>query len=128
MKRSLISIIAAGLWIACFEFLRNEIIFKHLWVNHFRVLGLEFKTLPLNGMLWVMWSFIMAYILHALLEQFSFLKAMILAWLACFVMMWIVVYNLQALPLLLLTAAIPMSVLELVIAQLIIVKLTKTPA
>jgi len=117
----------AGVWIVGSEFARNELLFKHLWVGHFSTLGLRFETLPLNGMLWTVWGFALGYLVAALLGRFSFGEAVFLAWLAAFPMMWLTLHNLQVLPPGLLVAAIPLSVVEVVVAAAIVRKLTKGP-
>jgi hypothetical protein len=124
MKKTIFTIFLSGLWISISEFVRNEFIFKQYWIEHFHALGLNFETLPLNGILWCVWSFLMAYLLFELLQKFSFIKSIILAWIPAFVMMWIVIFNLQTLPLGLLIFAVPLSVLEVFIAGMIIKKIT----
>lgn len=123
MKRALGSIIAAGIWIILSEFLRNEFLFKSYWVEHFSSMGLPFETLPINGIFWLVWSFILAYVIFSLLQKFSFIKAMVLSWLTAFLMMWIALYNLQVLPLNLLLFAIPLSIIEVAVAGYIIEKM-----
>jgi hypothetical protein len=126
MKRKFASITAAGIWITVSEFVRNEFLFKSYWVDHFRSLGLEFETKPVNGILWLVWSFALAYVLFRLMEKFSFTQAIFLAWLSAFFMMWITVYNLQTLPLGLLIFAVPLSLLEIFVAAYIHQKFSKS--
>lgn len=123
MKRAIGSTIAAGIWITLSEFLRNEFLFKSYWLEHFTSMGLPFETLPINGILWMVWSFILAYVIFSLLQKLSFIKAMFLSWIAAFLMMWIALYNLQVLPLNLLLFAIPLSIIEVAVAGLIIEKM-----
>lgn len=123
MKRTILSVLLAGIWITVSEFLRNELLFKSHWIDHYQSLGLEFETRPINGMLWMIWGFIMAYLIFKLLESFSFFMAMVLSWLAAFVMMWITIYNLQVLPLKLLVFAVPLSMAEVIVAGVILKKL-----
>ncbi|MCA9478220.1 MAG: hypothetical protein KC535_03685 [Nanoarchaeota archaeon] len=124
-KKTLLSIIAAGLWITFFEFLRNELVFKQYWVRQFSSLGLIFETTPLNGILWTVWSLLLAFLIFKLLEKFSLKESVILSWLPSFLMMWIVAYNLQVLPLLLLVFAVPLSLFEVFIAAKIIKAFSK---
>jgi len=121
-KKTILSIMLAGIWITVSEFIRNEFIFKNYWINHYNSLGLTFETLPINGILWTVWSFVMAYLIFELLRKFSFRKTIFLAWLPAFVMMWITIYNLQVLPVTLLIFAIPLSLLEVYVAGIIIRK------
>jgi hypothetical protein len=123
MKKTLLPIAVAGIWITASEFVRNEFLLKSYWVGHFEALGLRFETLPLNGMLWMVWSFILAYLIFRLLQKFHFWEAICLAWLPAFAMMWITIYNLQVLPLMLLVFAVPLSLIEVAVAALIIKKI-----
>ena len=122
MKKTIIPIIVAGIWITVSEFVRNEFLFKGYWIDFFASLGLRFETLPVNGILWMVWSFILAYVIYMLMQKFSFWETVCLAWLTSFVMMWIALYNLQVLPLGLLIVAVPLSLLEVAVAGLLIKK------
>ena len=122
MKKSILSIIIAGIWITVSEFVRNELLFKGYWLDHYRAMGLEFKTLPLNGVFWMIWSFALAYLIFRLQKKFSAVETILLAWLAAFVMMWLTIYNLQVLPLTLLIFAVPLSLFEVAVATFIISK------
>lgn len=125
MKEKIFSVVAAGVWIVVSEFVRNEFLFKSYWVDHYNSIGLKFETLPLNGILWLVWSFAMAYLIFRLLQKFSFSEAVFLAWLAGFVMMWITIYNMQVLPVRILIVAVPLSLLEVLVAGVIIRKIAK---
>jgi hypothetical protein len=123
MKKAILSVAAAGIWITVSEFVRNEYLFKNLWVDHFSSLGLRFETLPVNGILWMMWGFTLAFVIFKLLQKFSFQEAILLSWLAAFVMMWITIFNLQVFPLKLLMAVVPLSLIEAAVAGFIIRKI-----
>jgi len=118
--KNFLSVLFAGIWITASEFIRNEFLFKSDWTEHFKSLGLEFQTLPVNGILWMAWSFGLAYVIFELLKYFSFKQTFFIAWLSAFVMMWISLYNLQVLPIRLLAVAIPLSIAEIMIAEFII--------
>lgn len=120
MKNPIVKIVLAGLWITLSEFLRNEILFKNYWVNHFNSLGLVFQTTPVNGIGWLIWSFILAFNIYRLLLRLCFWEVFGLTWLMAFVMMWITCFNLQVLPVSLLLLAVPLSMLEVAVAELII--------
>lgn len=123
MKKTILPISVAGIWITVSEFVRNEFLFKQYWINHFNTLGLKFETLPINRILWMVWSFALSYLIFKLLQKFSFKETIFVAWLSAFLMMWITIYNLQVLPLELLFFAVPLSFLEIVIAVLLIKKI-----
>jgi hypothetical protein len=123
MGKSVLAISLAGLWITISEFLRNEFLLQGYWLNHYQVMGLEFTTSAAIGILWTLWSFLMAYLLWKLLSKFNLLWSLILTWLPSFLMMWIVINNLQVLPYAILPIAIPLSVLEIWLAGVIIGKI-----
>lgn len=119
MKRTLLPVFLAGLWINLCEFLRNEILFKSYWVDHFTGMGLEFPSEPLNGILWVVWGFVFAGFIRIIGQRFCAPHAFILAWTAGFLLMWIAAWNLSVLPLELLPIAVPFSMAEVLGAVLI---------
>jgi hypothetical protein len=125
VKKAFLSVFISGIWITFSEFLRNELLFKSFWIDHFRSIGLKFETLPINGILWMVWSFFLAYIIFRLLSEFSILETMSLAWFSAFIMMWITTFNLQVFPLRILVFAVPLSLIEVVIATFIIKMITK---
>ncbi|MCB1058628.1 MAG: hypothetical protein KDB65_00220 [Calditrichaeota bacterium] len=120
--RNVLAVVVSGVWIILSEFVRNEFFFKSKWMDHYAKLGLSFETLPINGILWTLWSFGQAYLIFRLLKKFSFVETICLTWLVCFVMMWFVLYNLQVLPTGLLVFAVPLSLLEVLVAAWIVRK------
>ncbi|MFO1034283.1 MAG: hypothetical protein U1E15_09500 [Hyphomicrobiales bacterium] len=122
MKLPVLPVALAGLWITASEFVRNELLFKSFWTGHYQGLGLTFETKPLNGVLWLVWSMIFACIIQQLLSRFSFGRSVAMAWVAGFPMMWITLFNLQVLPLGLLVFALPLSIVEVLVAALILTR------
>jgi len=114
----------ATLWIALSEFLRNEVLFKFFWTDHYAALGLVFPSEPLNGALWVVWSLLFAVSVFILSQRFTMVQAALLAWFMGFVLMWVVVGNLGVLPYGLLLPAVPLSLLEAFVAAWIIKRLS----
>jgi hypothetical protein len=122
MKKAFMGVFLAGLWITLSEFVRNEFLLKGYWVNHYSSMGLSFKTLPLNGIFWMLWSFLLAYLLFKMIPKFSWVETIFLAWIAAFLMMWITLFNMKVLPLGLLVLGVPLSLLEIIVAGYIIKK------
>ena len=119
-NKQYIAVILASIWISLSEFIRNEFFLKNYWINHYELLGLQFETLAINGVLWFVWSILLAIFLYKLLQKYTLKEVLFLSWIPVFLMMWITVFNLQVLPLALLLFAIPLSMLELYLAILII--------
>jgi hypothetical protein len=93
LKRTILPILLAAIWISLSEFVRNEFFVKSFWTQHYLGLGLIFPSKPVNAALWGFWSLFM---------------------------MWVVIGNLGVLPYGLLVYAIPLSILESFVATLII--------
>ena len=125
MKQRYIVIAFATIWIVFSEFLRNQVLFASYWKDHYASLGLEFPSKPINGLVWTIWSCILASVIYKLLQKYSFKETIVLAWTVGFVMMWLVIGNLMVLPVKLLIFAVPLSLLEVYIATLILTKTSK---
>jgi hypothetical protein len=117
--RTALSIIFAGVWINASEFLRNQVLLHEAWLEHYRSLQMTFPEDPLNGAIWGAWGFMYAGIICFIGRRFTLLQTSILAWVFGFAMMWLVIWNLGVLPLAILPVAVPLSLLESVVAALI---------
>ena len=115
-----LAITCAAFWIVTFEFVRNQLLFLSYWTDHYKSLGLTFATKPINGAVWMLWSFVFASLLYAIRRHYSVKHTVILGWMAGFVMMWLVIGNLGVLPTKLLVFAVPLSIVEVYVATWII--------
>lgn len=120
MKKIIIAVFLATIWVSLSEFARNELLFKDYWVNHYKTMGLVFPSEPMNGAIWGLWSMMFASLVAILSRRFTFLETVMLSWFAGFILMWIVTGNMGVLPFKLLYFAVPLSLLEACIATLII--------
>jgi len=123
-KRKVLPIAAAGLWIALSEFLRNELLFKAYWVDHYMRLNLVFPSGSVNGAVWGIWSLLLAGGLFVLMRRFSLVESGLTAWMFGFVLMWLVIGNLGVLPFGILVWAVPLSLVEVFLAAWIIQRLS----
>ena len=125
VKKLLLPILLATLWIGFSEFLRNQVILNSFWTSHYDNLGLTFPSRPINGALWMLWSLMFAIYIYILAQKFTLRQTTTLAWWSGFLMMWVVLGNLSVLPMKILWAAIPLSVLEAFVASWIIFRFKK---
>lgn len=123
-KKAVIAIIPATLWIGLSEFLRNELLLKSHWTDHYQELGLVFPSAPVNNAAWGLWSLFLAVLIYLLIRKFTLWQTTLLGWYAGFVFMWVVLWNLNVLPSGLLIFAVPLSLLETFVAAWIIRKLS----
>ena len=112
MIRSLLAVLLAGLWISTSEFLRNEVLLKQRWIDHFAGIGLVFPSEPLNDALWGAWSFVLAAVIVVLVRRTSLAVTVGVVWVLAFPLMWLVTWNLLVMPSGLLAVAVPWSLLE----------------
>lgn len=119
-RYTVLPVALATVWVAVSEFVRNQILFQSWWVEHYRSIGLAFPSAPINGALWVAWSLLFAITVFAVTRRFSRLQSMALSWIFGFAMMWVVIGNLGVLPYRLLIPGVPLSILEAVLAVLIV--------
>lgn len=123
-KRSVIAILLATGWIGFSEFVRNELLFKSYWINHYQRMGIVFPSEPVNNAIWGIWSLLLATVIYILGQKFTLFQTVLLSWFVGFVLMWIVIGNMGVLPFGILVWAIPWSLLEVLVATILIKKIS----
>ena len=123
VKSTVLPILAATIWISISEFVRNEFLVKTFWTNHYSGLGLTFPSEPVNGAIWGLWSLLFAITIYIISKKFTLIHTTLLSWFVGFVLMWVVIGNLNVLPYGILPWAIPLSLAESFVAAWIIKKL-----
>lgn len=123
IKKTVLPISLATIWISISEFVRNELLFKNYWIEHYERLGLVFPSEPINGAIWGLWSLFFAISIFIISKKFSFIQTLGLSWMVGFVLMWIVIGNMGVLPVKILYVALPLSIFEVFLATLIIKKI-----
>jgi hypothetical protein len=121
-RKTILPVLLAAVWISISEFVRNEFIVKSFWTQHYQDLGLVFPSEPVNGAVWGIWSLLFAIAVFIFAKKFTLWQSVFISWFVAFVMMWVVIGNLGVLPYDLLWYAIPLSLLESFIANLIVKK------
>ncbi len=124
IPRSVLAVVLAGTWVNASEFLRNEILLKSYWVEHYHSLGMTFPSEPINGMVWVVWGFLFAGAIYIISRRFDLIRTTLISWLVAFVLMWVVLWNLNVLPADILGYAIPLSLLEAFVGAMICKKVS----
>jgi hypothetical protein len=110
--KMVLAVVVAGIWVGLCEFVRNQFVLVSQWQNHYRGMGLEFPSKPVNGMMWMVWSFLMAGTTFAISRRFNLPQTTLIAWVMGYVMMWVVIGNLSVLPVGMLPIAVPLSFVE----------------
>ncbi len=124
LKKIILPVLLATIWISISEFVRNEFLLKTYWTEHYQSLGIVFPAEPINGAIWGLWSLLFAIAIFIISKKFSLLQTTMLSWFVGFVLMWVVIGNMGVLPKGLLYIAIPLSLLEAFLASFIIKKLS----
>lgn len=125
MKKTILSIMLASIWISISEFVRNTFLLHSYWIKHYQNLGLVFPEQPINGAVWGIWSLCFAIGIYIISQKFSLWQTTFLSWFIGFVYMWLVVGNMGVLPFEILPLAIPLSILEAFLASFIINQISK---
>ena len=68
MKKTILPALLATVWISISEFVRNELLLKSFWVEHYKKLGLVFPSAPINGIVFGLWSFLFGFLFLLLLK------------------------------------------------------------
>ncbi len=85
---------------------------------------MTFPSDPQNGMIWVAWGFLFAIAIYSISRKFNLIQTTLISWFMAFVLMWVVTWNLNALPSAILIYAVPLSLLETFIASYICKKMS----
>jgi hypothetical protein len=117
--KGILAVVLAGVWVNASEFFRNMVLLNSYWVSHYKSLGMIFPAEPVNGMIWGVWGFLYAWSIYLTSRRFSLVETALLSWLVGFVLMWLVIFNLNVLPRGLLLFAVPLSLLEAFVGALI---------
>lgn len=123
MKKTVVPILLATVWIGVSEFARGSFLLRPFWVDHYAKLGLVFPEKPVNGAVWGLWSLLFAVAIYLIAKKFTLVQTALLAWFVGFVLMWVVIANLGVLPYGVMPWAIPLSLLEAFVAALIVKRL-----
>lgn len=116
-------ILLVAIWINFSGTVRWMLFAKPRFDALYRGRGMEFPNALANNILWVLWGVLAAVLVVFLSKKFSMMHTFVFSWLAAFAMHWIVLWNAAAMPLALLSIAIPWSLVEVFIAALIANKL-----
>lgn len=125
MKKTVLPILLATIWISISEFVRNEFLVKSYWTGHYEQIGLVFPSEPVNGTIWGLWSLLFAIAIFIISKKFSLVQTALLSWFVGFVLMWVVIGNMGFLPEGILLFAVPLSLLEAFLAALIMKRLSR---
>lgn len=122
LKKTVLPILLATLWISISEFVRNTLLLRHFWIEHYQNLGLTFPELPVNGAIWGIWSLCLAIAIFVFSKKYTLIQTTLLSWFVGFIFMWLVIGNLGVLPFKTLLFAVPLSLLEAFLASFIFFK------
>jgi hypothetical protein len=110
--RVVLAVALSGVWVGLCEFVRNQVLLAGQWKAHYAAMGLSFPSQPVNGMMWMVWSFLAAGVAFVISRRFSLWPTTLIIWVAGYMMMWVVIWNLSVLPLGILPIAVPFSFVE----------------
>ena len=123
IKKTILPILITGIWINISETVRWVLIVEEYWIEHYQKQNLVFPTELGNVLTWMIWGFSFASVIFILLKKFTLMQTTFLSWFVTFVMLWLVLWNIDNLPVDILWIVIPLSLFETFIGVLICKKL-----
>jgi hypothetical protein len=111
IKKTVLPILLATIWISISEFVRNTFLLHNYWIEHYQNLGLTFPEQPINGAVWGIWSLCYAIAIFIFSKKYTLIQTTFLSWFV-------------VLPFGILVYAIPLSMLEAFLATFIFFKLS----
>ena len=108
-----------GIWINISETVRWLFLIESYWIEYYQKMHLVFPNDPVNAIIWMIWGFLFAIVIFVLSKKFNPLQTALISWLAVFVMLWIVLWNINVLPVKILWYVVPLSFFEAYIGVLI---------
>jgi len=124
MKKSILTVLVTGIWVNISETIRWELLIKLYWIEYYQNLNLDFPVELTNNLAWMTWGFLVALVVFILSRKFTLMQTAVISWLALFVMLWIVLGNINILPMEIIKFVVPLSLLEVFVASWICQKLS----
>jgi len=124
-KKTILPIMLIGLWINISITVGWVLILEGYWIEKFQSMNLVFPTGLINNITWMIWGFMLATIIFIFSKKFSLWQTTFLAWFVAFIMMWVIVWNVEVLPTGMLLFNIPNSLFITYIGTLICKRVTK---
>jgi len=124
LKKTILPIFLAGVWINISETLRWEFLIKSYWIEHHKNLGIVLPQEPINMIIWMIWGFIFATTIFIFSRKFNLWQTTFLSWFLVLVLLWVVLWNLNLLPNGIVPIAAPLGLIEAFVAALICKKLS----
>jgi len=111
-KQTILPILITGIWINISETVRWLLLVEEYWIDHYQNLNLVFPTGLESGLIWMIWGFCFATVIFILSKKFTLLQTTLFSWFVAFVMLWVVLWNINILPVGILWIVIPLSLFE----------------
>ena len=124
LKKTILPIFLAGVWINISETLRWVFLVKPYWLEFHQNLGLVLPEEPVNMIIWMIWGFIFATTIFIFSRKFNLWQTTFLSWFLLLVMFWVVLWNLNLLPVGIVPIAAPLGLIEAFVAAWICQKLS----
>ncbi|MFC2088533.1 hypothetical protein ACFLSX_02950 [Calditrichota bacterium] len=122
-KKIVWPILLTGFWINISETLRWVFFVEPYWIEYYQNLNLTFPTGMTNNIIWMIWGFCFATAIFIFSKKFTLFQTTILSWFLAFAMLWLVLWNINILPVGFLWFVIPLSLFEAFVGSWICKKL-----
>ena len=97
---------------------------KPYWLEFHQNLGIVLPQESINMFIWIIWGFIFASTIFIFSRKFNPWQTALLSWFLLLVMLWVVLWNLNLLPLGIVPIAVPLGWIEAFVAAWIFEKMS----
>jgi hypothetical protein len=118
-KKAIWQIIIVSIWINIAETLRWVFFTKDYFIKHYQDMNLVLPFGPLYLVLWLIWGILLSVMIFIISKKFTILQTTFIIWLMAFFMVWITLFNMNALPVSILWLVVPLSFISILVGVLI---------
>jgi len=118
-KKAIWQIIIVSIWINIAETLRWVFFTKDYFIKHYQNMHLVLPFGPLYLVLWLIWGILLSVMIFIISKKFTILQTTFIIWLMAFFMVWITLFNMNALPVSILWLVVPLSFISILVGVLI---------
>ena len=124
-RKTILPILLTGIWLNISGTVKWIFLIESYWIEKYSALGIVLPTGLINNITWMIWGFLFATTILILSKKFKLIQTTLLSWFVAYGMMWVIVWNVGALPTGMLWFNVPLSLFETFVGTLICKKLSK---
>jgi len=77
--KTILTIFTTSIWISISETIRNEFLFKYIWLDHYKKLGIQFPSTGINALVWWGWAVTFSVLIYITYKKYTFKQTVIIS-------------------------------------------------